>query len=91
MEERREKRAAGKWGYKNRIRIIFFIPAFVGLIKIIIYLVNGRSLSYVAYMMSSPREFFLEMLSNNSTVTSSLGFTDEREDLSVAVSACQSY
>ena len=45
----------------------------------------------VVYMTSSSRELFLEMLSNNSTDTSSLGFTDEREDLSVAVSACQSY
>jgi len=45
----------------------------------------------VVYMTSSSRDFFLEMLSNNSTDTSSLGFTNEREDLSVAVSACQSY
>jgi hypothetical protein len=45
----------------------------------------------VVYMTSSSRDFFLEMLSNNSTDTSSLGFSNEREDLSVAVSACQSY
>ena len=45
----------------------------------------------VLFLESSTREKFLEMLSKNETDTSSLGILKEREDLSVAIEACQSY
>lgn len=42
-------------------------------------------------MVSSSKENFLELLSSISTDTGTLGSMREREDLAVALSACQSY